>query len=56
MPPARFFLLLAVVIVAAGLTLGVAFGIAGLPALAGFGLPVLLLAALLLRLGRKAPR
>lgn len=56
MPPARFVLLLALVILAAGLTVAVAFGMAGLPALAGVGLPVLLLAALLLRLGRKAPR
>ncbi len=55
MPPARFFLLLAVVILAAGLTIAVAFWGAGLPTLAGFGLPLLLLAALLLRLGRKAP-
>ncbi|MBC7143459.1 MAG: hypothetical protein H5U18_15090 [Rhodobacteraceae bacterium] len=55
MPPARFFLLLAAVILAAGLTVAVVFRGAGIPALAGFGLPLLLLAVLLLRLGRKAP-
>lgn len=56
MPPARFFLLLAAVILAAGLTIAVAFRVAGIGTLAGFGVPLLLLAVLLVRLGRKAPR
>lgn len=56
MPPARFVLLLSAVILAAALTVAVVYGTSALSTFGLAGAPLLLLAALLLRLSRKASR